>query len=228
MTMLPFGPDIPLSPKRLLVLSVGLGLIGIVAGCDTTSTSSSDETSRADGVTIQSDDFTRADLKFEPVSTSAGEPFSISLMDQDLGGSAARIIHEKTDDGKHELTARFDPLQPTSVSVTCKNKKTGSTQKMATLHAANLKSGGELGPVASTTHGPTSFHYIDYGDYLIVEVDYGDATPGTMVDFPSSEQAKECTHVSFALDGVSTSLSADGVRFDGVNRRPTFRQREFR
>ena len=222
------APDTPFSPTRLLALAIGMGLLGIVAGCDTTSTSSSDETSRAEGVTIESDDFTRADLKFEPVSVASGEPFSISLMDQDLGGRAARITHEKTADGEHALTAQFDPLQPTSVSVTCKNKKSGTAQKMATLRSPKLKSGGELGPVASTTHGPTSFHYIDYGDYLIVEVDYGDATPGTMVDFPSADQPKECTHVSFALDGVSTSLSADGVQFDGVNRRPEFRQRRFR
>lgn len=200
----------------------------VVAGCDTTSTSTSDESSRADGVTIKSNDFTRADLKFEPVSVAAGEPFSISLMDQDLGGRAARISHEKTDNGKHELTARFAPLQPTSVSVTCKNKKTGSTQKVATIRSSKLKSGGELGPVASTARWPSSFHYIDVGGTLIVEVDYGDATSGTMVDFPSSDQPKECTHISFGLDGVSTSLSADGVRFDGINRRPEFRHRQFR
>ena len=214
--------------RRLLVLTVGVAFLGVVAGCDTTSTTSADESSSTDGVTVESDDFTRADLKFEPVSVSSGEPFSISLTDNELGGSAARITHEKTDDGKHELTARFDPLQPTSVSVTCKNKKTGSTQKMATVQSAKLKSGGELGPVASTTSGPTSFHYIDYGHNVIIEVDYGDATPGTMVDFPSSDAPKECTHISFGLDGVSTSLSADGVQFDGVNRRPTFRQRDFR
>jgi hypothetical protein len=226
--MIPFGTARPLSPKRILALLVGGVLIGVIAGCDTTSTSTSDDASRADGVTIESNDFTRADLKFEPISVTRGEPFSISLMDQDLGGSAARITHEKTSDGKHALTAQFDPLQPASVSVTCKNKKVGSTQKVATLRSAKLKSGGELGPVASTARGPSSFHYIDVGGTLIVEVDYGDATPGTMVDFPSSETPKECTHISFALDGVSTSLSADGVRFDGVNRRPEFRQRRFR
>jgi hypothetical protein len=222
------GTAVPRFPRRLLILSIGVALIGVLAGCDTTSTSSSDETSSADGVTIGSEDFTRADLKFEPVSMSAGTPFSISLTDKELGGNAARITHEKTDDGEHELTARFDPLQPTSVSVTCKNKKTGSTQKMATVRSAKLKSGEELGPVASTTRGPSSFHYIDYGSHVIVQVDYGNATPGTMVDFPSSDQPKECTHISFGLDGVSTSLSADGVRFDGINRRPTFRQRQFR
>ena len=222
------GPSAPFPFRRLLSLILGGALLGLAAGCDTTSTSSSDETSSTDGITIESNDFTRADLKFEPVSVSAGEPFSISLTDNELGGSAARITHEKTDAGTHELTARFDPLQPTSVSVTCKNKKAGSTQKMATVQSAQLKSGGEIGPVASTARGPSSFHYIDVGETVIVEVDYGDATSGTMVDFPSSDASKECTHISFALDGVSTSLSADGVRFDGINRRPTFRQRQFR
>ena len=105
---------------------------------------------------------------------------------------------------------------------------------MATLSTDDLTAKKEGGKVfAHATDGPTSFHYIDHGHTVIVEVDYNMPSsqfenPGAMFKFPSSEESVECTHVGFVLRDVSRSLTADGVRFSGGDRKPSFRKKRFR
>lgn len=214
---------------RTLSLIAATLLIGGLVGCDTVELRTGEEAeTTSNEVTIQSDDFTRADLQFEPVSLASGETFSIDLMDEELGGQVTRITHEGTSDGRHLLRAQFDPLNPASVEVQCRDKKAGTQQTMATLGGAALKSGNVSG-VARSHAEPTSYHYIQDGPTTVVAVDYGQEggtsgiDPGGAFDFPALDQPVECTHVAFVMEDVSSTLTADGIQFDGD--RPSFRKK---
>jgi hypothetical protein len=145
-----------------------------------------------------------------------------------------RIVHEGTPDGRHRLRAHFAPLQPSSVTVTCRNERTGAEQAVQTLSGKSLSTG--TGSVATTNRDPDSYHYIDNGDNTIVEVDYDvepeaqtpDAGSGAAFDFVGAGTSARCTHVSFALEGVSTDLSADGIRFGGDVKAPRVRDKKLR
>lgn len=219
-----------------LVLAVVV--LGVLAGCDTVSLETGEVDRRSDDpneVEIRADSFTRADLLFEPVSVSEGETFSIELMDANRDQNVTRITHEGISDERMLLRAQFDPLQPASVAVNCRNENADTEQKMATIQPPKLKSSDNAtSAIATMEKEPTSYHYIDDGDEVIVEVDYDTdtstegVTPGAVFDFPSSDTAVQCTHVSFALEGVSGSVAASGVRFSGGDREPRFRKRELR
>lgn len=216
-----------------LFLIVAAVLGGGLVGCDAVSTRTSvseKPTGADDEVVIEDKEFTRADLHFDPVGIAQGETFSIELVDNDHDQNLTRITHEGIEGGRHLIRAQFDPLDPASVTVKCRNQNSGMERKMATLGGAQLqpKSLSET-PVAKGGPVPTSYHYIDSGETIIVEVDYGGASgPGGQFSFPSVEQPVECTHVAFVLEEVSTSISADGVRFQGLDQAPTFRHRQFR
>jgi hypothetical protein len=214
--------------RVLLVFAIAVGVVSL-GGCDTaTSPQSSDDQARigtSEKVVIESSGFTRADLRFEPISVSAGETFSINLTDNEKG-SVTQITHEGTQEGRHIIKAQFDPLNPASVDVKCKNINEGEEKMMATLNAGGLSKNGPT-QVASTTYDPSSWHYYEDNKTVFVEVDYGGTAPGSMFNFPSSDEPVECTHVSFALQGVSTPFSADGVQFRGIDEAPAFKQRQF-
>lgn len=214
--------------RTLPVIAVSI-LIGVLVGCDTVEVRTGEEAETTPNeVTIQADDFTRADLLFEPVSLASGETFSIDLMDEELGGQVTRITHEGTSDDRHLLRAQFDPLNPASVEVQCRDKKAGTQQTMATLGGAALKSGTVSG-VARSHAEPTSYHYIQDGPTTVVEVDYDQESetngidPGGLFDFPASDQPVQCTHVAFVMEDVSSTLTADGIQFEGD--RPSFRKK---
>lgn len=223
-------------PGRLLLLFatvVGLGLLG---GCDSAGDASSsnsaeeDQQTNTDEVVIESKSFTEANLQFRPSSISPEKTFSIVLPGENPSQGEPRITHNKVGENKHELQARFDPLDVESISVECRNENTGHTQKMATMDAS------ELDAKASSTvrccvsdEWPTSFH-IGIGEHNYTwSVDYGGVTdPGTMVDFPNSDEPMECTHVSFKMEDVDDPFEASGIRFEGVDQAPTFHHREFK
>jgi hypothetical protein len=216
---------------RTLPLLVAAALIGALVGCDTAELRPDDEPRRADEVAIESDDFTRADLLFEPVSLSPGETFSIDLMDEELGGRAARITHEGISDGRYLLRAQFDPLDPASVEVRCRNVETGTRRTVATLGGRTLKSGDVSGNVIARgdSTDPSSFHYIQDGPTTVVEVDYdrdlgaSEVVGGAAFTFPSLDRPRQCTHVAFVMEDVSSRLTADGVEFEGG--RPDIREK---
>jgi hypothetical protein len=216
--------------RTLPVIAVSL-LIGVLVGCDTAELRPDDEPRRADEVAIESDDFTRADLLFEPVSLSPGETFSIDLMDEELGGRAARITHEGISDGRYLLRAQFDPLDPASVEVRCRNVETGTRRTVATLGGRTLKSGDLSGNVIARgdSTDPSSFHYIQDGPTTVVEVDYdrdigaSEVVGGAAFTFPSLDRPRQCTHVAFVMEDVSSTLTADGIQFEGD--RPSFRKK---
>ncbi|MEF8797063.1 MAG: hypothetical protein V5A22_11530 [Salinivenus sp.] len=214
--------------RTLPVIAVTL-LIGVLVGCDTVEIRTGEEAETTPNeVTIQSDDFTRADLLFEPVSLASGETFSIDLMDEELGGQVTRITHEGISDDRHLLRAQFDPLNPASVEVQCRDKKAGTQQTMATLGGTALKSGTVSG-VARSHAEPTSYHYIQDGPTTVVEVDYDQESetngidPGGVFKFPASDRPVQCTHVAFVMEDVSSTLTADGIQFEGD--RPSFRKK---
>lgn len=217
--------------RSVLLLCFAVGSLGVLIGCDTARNTDSDGTAdQSDGaneVVIESESFTKANLKFELMSVSPEDTFSITLGDEDPDQNEPRIIHEGTKEGNHNLRAEFDPLQPSSISVECRNENTGTTRNMATVRSKDLKSDGSHNPVANTRDFPSSFYYINDGNNILVSVDYGGLDLGTMVNFPSSEKPVECTHVSFVLEEVDSSFSAEGIRFGGIDHEPTFRHRQF-
>jgi len=207
-------------------------VLGVAGGCD--------------AVNVQSDSasdsspasFDKADLLYEPVSLASGDLFSIELVDDQFGQAVARIVHEGTAGGEHQLRARFTPLQPSSVTVVCRNEATGAKQTMTTLNRDGLTAKSGTGAVATSDDDRDSFHYIDNGDNIIVEVDYKEDSDDSMEEtsqdgeagfrFKSTSQSVQCTHVSFALEGVSSSLSADKVRFGGDVEAPEIRKETYR
>ena len=226
------------TPPRTLPLIATALLFGVLVGCDsvevrTTGTTTETTSDDPNEVEIRSDDFTRADIRFEPVSLASGKTFSIELTDQEIGRNVTRITHEGTTGRRHLLRAQFDPLQPASVSVQCRNEETGTEREVAHLEPGALESGSE-GQMVGRTQEPTSYHYIQDGENTIVEVDYDDrtqsksVTPSGTFHFPSVDQPLECTHVSFVMEDVSTSLTADGVRFSGGHQRPDFNRKLLR
>jgi len=222
------------NPLSIRTLSLTLAAVGlaVLVGCDTVDVRTAEEarTDNSDEVEIRSDAFTRADIRFEPVSLSPGETFSVGLMDETREGNVTRIVHEGSEDGSYQLRAQFDPLNPASVSVRCRNVEDNTQKTMATLGSPPRKS-GDLSGTARTSREPTSYHYIDDGDDVIVEVDYDTDTGteevvgGGVFQFPSADEPVTCTHVAFVLEDVSRSVRASGVRFDG--REPTFLKQRF-
>lgn len=204
----------------VLVAAVTLGVIG---GCDAVNVHSDEQ---PDPVTA----FDQADLLYEPVSLAPGDLFSIELVDNQFEESIARLVHEGTATGKYRLRARFDALQPSEVTVTCRNETTGAKQRMHTLNPDELgpKSAGDS--TVTSEEEPNSFHYIDNGDNIIVEVDYDTedsktASTAGRFDFASVDQSVRCTHVSFKLKNVSASVSADDIRFGGDVEAPSIHEK---
>lgn len=223
--------------RNALFLISALAIFGMLGGCDVTEFSSSsldDGPNTSSEVQIDAESVERIDLQFEPVSLSLGETFSIGLFDNNHDRPVARIIHEGISGRDQSLKADFGLLSPTEVTVRCRNEMTGTAQTMATLDPVVFDVEGGLQPVAKSDDDPDSYHYIDTGDDVIVEVDYDEeddskstsTTPGPSFTFPSSDRAVQCTHVSFVLSGVSTSLSPDGVRFAGDAAAPSIHSKE--
>jgi hypothetical protein len=220
-----------LSIRTVSLTLVAVGL-AVLVGCDTVEVRTAEEarTDNSNEVEIRSDAFTRADIRFEPVSLSPGETFSVGLMDETREGNVTRIIHEGSEDGSYQLRAQFDPLNPASVAVRCRNVEDNTQKTMARLEAPTQKSGNVTG-VARTAEEPTSYHYIEDGENVTVEVDYDTDTSteevvgGGVFQFPSADEPMTCTHVAFVLEDVSRSIRASGVRFDG--RKPTFVEQRF-
>jgi hypothetical protein len=212
-------------------------MVGVISGCDAGTIQPEHQADPSDRAQVTAESFDQADLQYDPVSLEAGETFSIELIDDQIDRGVTRIVHEGAADGRHRLRAHFAPLNPSSVTVMCRNERTGMEQKMETLSGDDL-SKGEDDSLARISRDPDSYHYIDNGDNTIVEVDYDkpsskkslsqDARPGAGFRFAEASQPVRCTHVSFVLDGVSTSLSADGIRFGGDVEAPTIRKKKLR
>lgn len=226
----PIGRALPLLLVALVLTAIG--------GCDTVH-HQSNATDRADDATeahVDAEAFDQADLQFEPVSLAEGETFSVELKDKQFDRGVTRITHEGTADGAQRLTAQFDPLQPSSVSIRCRNKPAGTQQTVRTLSRDDLSRGDE--PIAYPEREPTSYHYIDTGETVIVSVDYDQKAPEEVDEpvssmrfvspDPGAKQAGACTHVDFVLNDVSERLSPDGIRFHGDVAAPAVKKKAFR
>ena len=202
------------SIRAALSVVLAAGVLGAIGGCDAV-------TVQSENPTETTESFDKADLQYEPVSLASGELFSIELTDDQFEQAAARIVHEGTADGGQRLRARFTPLNPSSVTVTCRDERRGTKQKIATLTGDQLTAKSSTGTTATTSDIPDSFHYIDTGDNIIVEVDYetdeAEVKQGAEggFNFQSASQTVRCTHVSFSLEGVTADVTADDVQFGG-------------
>lgn len=205
--------------------------LGVTVGCDAVNVHYNDATQRSGD---DPDSFSKAEMFFDPVAISPGESFSIDLIDDQHEHPVARIIHERTTDEELLLTADSDVLNAEAVSIKCRNQETIVQREKTQLMSLSTAKAGNSEMVAKSDQEPTSYHYYDNGETVIVEVDYEgeqeNQTTGSghaLIQFPSSDQPVECTHVGFVLDGLSTTISANEVRFSGVREEPTIRKQEF-
>lgn len=180
------------------------------------------------------DSFHEAEMYFEPVTISPGESFSIDLIDDQHDRPVARIIHQRTADDELLLTADSDVLTAEAVSIKCRNEETVVQREETQLMSPSTAKAENAQMVAKAEKEPTSYHYYDNGETVIVEVDYEgeeesqSSGPGhALIQLPSSNESVQCTHVGFVLDDVSTAVSANEVRFSGVREEPTIRKQEF-
>lgn len=209
-----------------------LAMVGVTVGCDAVNVHYNEATGQRAG--DDPDSFTKAEMFFEPVALSPGELFSIDLIDDQHDSPVARIVHQRTADGELLLSADSDVLNAEAVSIKCRNQETVVQREETRLMSPTTAKAGNAQMVATSDQEPSSFHYYDNGETVLVEVDYeGEeesqaSGPGqALIQFPSSDQSIRCTHVGFVLDGVSTAISANGVRFSGVREEPTIRKQEF-
>ena len=211
----------------LVVCTVGIAF-GLLTGCDAvnvhSSTSSDTPRRQSSELRIEAEALNEANLFFESGSISEGETFSIELIDDQRGEPVARITHEGVERGRKLVKTDFEQMQPTSVTMECRNRGEVLYSQETDLTSSPDEptySGGSEG--VTTMQEPDSYHYVDNGESVLVAVDYEDDTKSnTMeersaasVQFASSAQALQCTHIYFTLDGVSPSVSADGILFSG-------------
>jgi len=228
-----FWCDQSLLQKGLVFLLVVV-IAGLTGGCDAVSVHSSEspEGPRSSGDT---DFFTKADLLFEPINLSEGETFSIDLIDDDFDSYVARITHREGSSGQQRVSASFNAINPSSVTLRCRSEdRIVQKQDITRRFTQLLKSTGSK--VATSDDEPDSYHYIDNGETTIVEVDYDvedskSTTPmgtgQTSVKFNSSSKTVNCTHLGFVMKGVSKAISADRIQFSGAVEEPEFRKRVF-
>ena len=225
--LFPDDADVSHTVRASVAVLIAAITLGVLGGCDAVNVQSDDQTDPATTA------FDRADLLYEPVSLAPGDLFSIELVDNQFDESIARLVHEGTHNGEYRLRARFGPLQPSEVTVTCRNELTGAKQRMRTLNPEELGPKSAADSTVDAEQEPNSFHYIHNGDNIIVEIDYDTedskttATAGRF-DFASAEQSVRCTHVSYKLKDVSTSVSADDIRFGGDVETPSIQKKNLR
>lgn len=219
------------------MLTVTVALLGVLGGCDAmqvhTSESTDSQTTDDHEVRAEAETFEKADLFFESGIISAGETFSIGLIDSQYEAPVTQITHEGMPSGHQSLSASFSPLEPTSVTVECRNR--GDVLYRQDPGVSSGEDDYEIG-VATIDREPDSYHYSSNGETVIVGVDYderemeksGGEKSQAAVKFSSSKQSKRCTHVFFVLDGVSTTLSPSGVVFSGASEQLTLEEKKFK
>lgn len=221
-------PHVPSTLKPLGPLLLAAAVLAVLGGCDASTLNSSEDADRAGDATevpLTDDAFARADLEYEPVSLAPGETFSIALTDARRDRPVTRLIHEGTPDGRHALKAFFASLQPSAVTIRCRNELAGTEQTMAELDGDefDLSSSGQ--PVAKSGGDPDSYHYVNSDDGTLVGVDYEEKkSTAPTFDFPGTDAPVQCTHVLFELEGV-TGLAPTGVQFGGDVPAPSIQRR---
>lgn len=236
--MSPFGEET--IHRTLLPLAVGVLLIAL-GGCDAVEVHTADtpKTSPVSGLEIEAEALNEANLYFDSGPISDGEAFSIELIDDQHSEPVARVTHEGTDGKEKLVKTDFSSLQPTSVTVECRNNGTVLYSQKTDLGSGLVSpkddnEGGEQSENLSSGQEPNSYHYYDNGETVLVGVDYESQSskskePGSAaVQFSSSSEEVQCTHIYFTLDGVSDSFSADGILFSGKTDQLRFAEKELR
>ncbi len=211
-------------------------------GCDAVKVRSPDDASggdRSSKLRIDAEALNEANLFFESGPISEGEALSIELVDNQNGEAAARITHEGGENGKKLLKTDFRSLQPTSVTMECRNHGkvlySEKTNLAPTSSATTHGDDDDDDETESVQQEPDSYHYQDTGETIDVGVDYNDdsnsqsAEPSAAaVQFKSSTQTRQCTHIYFTLEGVSESFSPDGILFSGKTDNLRMKEKELR
>jgi len=159
----------------------------------------------------------RADLYFRPVYITVGQPFRVSLLDEN-DKSLLSLNYRQTEAQGYAI--EYDPgsLSTDSVKVQC--KLNGETQHFDT-HALNREA---MPFVAATTNSePTSIHYYKGEDgSILIEFDYEMQTTRTVgsvrLAFATGSDAF-CSHIGFQpipLRNEELSLVTSGLRLIGL------------
>lgn len=191
-----------------------------------------DDPMDAQNVRINTEPFTHVDLLFDSGAIPPGESFTIELLDDEHEQPVTRISHEGLSDGRQRLAVNFHPLDPASVAIECQNEGTRVYRDDLPLPSNNQNEVDMK--VATTDDEPDSYHYSEEDGDVVVSVDYENAeeksaeSVGTAsVQFASTDEPASCTHVVFALTGVSTGFTPNGILFNGATQKPTFQKKKF-
>lgn len=182
--------------------------------------------------------FSEADLHFKPVAVAPGESFTMSMVGTDDERALAQVVHRNRDDGDLALSARFESFDTQTVVVRYRIQNT--VMRRDTLSGISLEDGV---PVGKSSKEPTSWHYKEVGDQVVVVVDYDNddskstetATEGdargalrtTTIDPAYSASAVECTHVAFVVPGPASSAEPKGVKMHGAAEEVSFVKKRF-
>lgn len=210
-------------------------LLGALPGCDGVTVQTPDQAGdamNAENVRINTEPFTQVDLLFDSGAIPPGESFTIELLDDEHESPVTRITHEGLSDGRQRLAVNFHPLDPASVAIECQNEGT-TVYRDELTPPSNDQSEVDM-KVATTDDEPDSYHYSEEDGDVVVSVDYENTeeksieSVGTAsVQFSSNTEPASCTHVAFALTGISTPFTPNGVLFSGATQKPTFQKQKF-
>jgi hypothetical protein len=174
--------------------------------------------------------FTEADLHFEPVAVAPGEAFTMSMVGADNGRGVAQVVHRNPGEGDLAVSARFGSIDARRIVVRYRVQRT--VVRKDTLSATGPNNEVSVG---RSSKEPTSWHYEEVGDQVIVVVDYnedssksarknGAAPRGrnrstvrqTTIDPAYAAPSVQCTHVAFVVPKAPSSVEPRGVRMRGA------------
>jgi len=220
-----------------LALLLVASSIGLWVGCDAADVRLEERTDPAETSTVvqlETDTLGRAHFHFTPVSIPSGIPFSIEVLNRIADKQIARLVHEREGEA-YRLTAKFGGLDASPITVECRHRGTVIREKTIDLPSTPRD---EFSPVAVGTSDkePTSFHYVEDGDNVSIEVNYETEEPqaqtsqrssvrAASMHFQWANQPATCTHVGFTLGDASPLITPGRVEFRGAEA-PTFTKKE--
>jgi len=239
--------------SRWSVLLVAGIIVALIAGCDglgsaehrataIANSSNAGQAQSQSGLHLSPGAFTEIDLHFKPVSVPTGESFTMSMTGTNDEREIARVTHRNPKDKELALSAEFGSFDVQSVVVRYRVHDT--VVQTDTLAVADP---GNRVPVGRSSEEPTSWHYKEVGDQVIVVVDYdGDESKNvwaqgqkasgdnsssfrkTTIDPAYDASPVQCTHVAFVVSGVSSSIEPRGVKMHGAADEISFVEKQFK
>ncbi len=169
------------------------------------------------GVLIETAGYRRGNLFFRPVTIGAGGAFSMALVSTG-GKPLARVLqYRPTRDEVYHLAVDLSGLGAEAFTLVLRD------EDRVVYRKEGIRLRSDTTVAATTDEEPTSYHYIEDGDDIIIEVDYENAEQDQLQKasvtpvFGEETEAFQVTHVAFIPEGRRLlSPQIAGVRMTGV------------